>query len=241
MSIYANNIFYVYAYLRSKDSSIAPKGTPYYIGKGSNGRAYKKDHGKLPVPKDKSYIVFLESNLFENRAFYIEKFLIACYGRIDIGTGILRNRTDGGDGASGRIVSEETKAKMSIALKGENNPMYGKHHSKESKEKVSIALKGENNHMYGKQHTNETKAKISAAKKGIYYPTPRSEESKAKQSAAMKGHICSVETRKKISITNKNMPLVICPHCGKEGKGSTMIRWHFNNCNVYGSSQQHHA
>ena len=29
------SIYYVYAYLRSKDSTIAPKGTPYYIGKGS--------------------------------------------------------------------------------------------------------------------------------------------------------------------------------------------------------------
>ena len=25
-------------------------------------------------------------------------------------------------------------------------------------------------------------------------------------------------------------PTLICPHCGKEGKGSAMYKWHFNNC-----------
>ena len=32
--------------------------------------------------------------------------------------------------------SEETKEKMSIAKRGRNNPMLGKHHTKEAKEKI---------------------------------------------------------------------------------------------------------
>ncbi|HET8688708.1 MAG TPA: hypothetical protein VFM18_18995 [Methanosarcina sp.] len=51
------NIYYVYAYLR-KDN------TPYYIGKGKNGRAYQNHITHRP-PKDKSKIVFLETNLTE--------------------------------------------------------------------------------------------------------------------------------------------------------------------------------
>jgi hypothetical protein len=197
------SIYYVYAYLRSKDSSIALKGTPYYIGKGSNGRAYSKHH-TINLPKDKSNIVILEYNLSENKAFYIEKFLIVCYGRIDIGTGILRNRTDGGEGSSGLVHSSESKMKMSDANKGENNPMYGKtgenapnygkQFSEEHRIKMSVAQKGEKSPNYGKRHSMETRAKMSAAKKG------------------------------------KIHPMVECPYCGKQGSGSNMKRWHFDNC-----------
>lgn len=50
-------------------------------------------------------------------------------------------------GQNGRIVSEESKRKMSIARKGKNHPLYGKHHSKETKRKLSEAKQGENNPM----------------------------------------------------------------------------------------------
>jgi hypothetical protein len=50
------SIYYIYAYLRSKDSPTAIAGTPYYIGKGK-GRRVISNHGKTPVPTDRSKIV----------------------------------------------------------------------------------------------------------------------------------------------------------------------------------------
>ena len=36
----------------------------------------------------------------------------------------------------------------------------------------------------------------------------------------------------KMKITMANLPILICPHCKLEGKGSNMKRWHFDNCKL---------
>ncbi len=85
--------FYTYAYLREDNS-------PYYVGKGSGYRAYVRRGRTIKPPKDRNKIVFLRTGLTEDEAFHWEKFYIKHYGRMDVGTGILRNLTDGGEGTS---------------------------------------------------------------------------------------------------------------------------------------------
>jgi hypothetical protein len=104
-------IYYIYAYLRSEDSNTAKAGTPYYIGKGKDNRAYTK-HRQTPVPKDKSNIIIMEANLTELGAFALERRYISWYGRKSKADGILVNIQDGGYGESGYKHTDLTKSKM---------------------------------------------------------------------------------------------------------------------------------
>ena len=217
-------MFYVYAYLRKEDL------TPYYIGKGQNKRAVGKDHSVV-VPKDLYRIVFLETNLTELGAFALERRYIRWYGRKDLGTGILRNKTDGGDGATGIIpwnlnkktgsfLTDAGKKKVSKANKGipKNHgdkisaALKGKPKSEEHKKKLSEAGRGnvpwnkgktgvQASSRKGVRVSDEVRAKMSASHKG----KTNTEEQKAKISAKLKGRVMSEETRKKMSEARKKL------------------------------------
>ena len=99
--------FYVYHWLRED-------GTPYYVGKGQTNRAFEKRRTYRP-PVDR--IKIIAKNLTEQEAHQLEVKEILKYGRKDLGTGILRNKTEGGDG---HVPGPETRLKLSEALKGKN-------------------------------------------------------------------------------------------------------------------------
>jgi hypothetical protein len=118
-------IFYTYAYLRID-------GTPYYIGKGKGNRAWGRHQKWLPKPKDNTRILILKKDLTEEESFRHEIYMISVFGRKDLGTGILHNRTNGGEGSSGQVVGPITRQKRS-----ENAKKIHKRRSKEERKALS--------------------------------------------------------------------------------------------------------
>jgi hypothetical protein len=174
------SIYYTYAWLRLD-------GTPYYIGKGSHNRAFDKRRKYRPSP---DRILILKKNLTEEEAFKHEIYMISIFGRKDIGTGILRNRTNGGEGVKGHRHTEESKkligdaqrgplnrnygkpeaAKHIVGLRGENSPNWGRKRMPETRNKMSEVKLGEKNPMYGiKGKENHSSKLVRCGETGVIY------------------------------------------------------------------------
>lgn len=103
------------------------KGTPFYIGKGSKyralnhfGNSYKKDNpwktNVIEKYQDDVEVIILTTHEKEIDAFTTEAYLIKFYGLRTKG-GLLVNLTDGGEGTSGAVVTEEMKIKRGNGIR----------------------------------------------------------------------------------------------------------------------------
>jgi hypothetical protein len=159
-----SQVFYTYLWLREN-------GTPYYVGKGTGRRGCRSQAHGVHCPTDKNRILIQEFPS-ETDAFEAEKFFISYYGRIDLGTGCLRNLTDGGEGTANpdegtrrkirearakQIFSEETRQKLSLASKGRKYP-------KEFGQAIRKRQMGNKNGIGAR--SIETRIKISLGKRG---------------------------------------------------------------------------
>jgi len=190
--------FYVYLWLRSKDSDRGPRLSPYYVGKGQGNRWIGTTGRAVNRPVDKSYIVFVQEGLTEQEAFDLEKYCIALYGRIDNQTGILHNKTDGGEGASGMIVSEWQRQNIASVHRG-------KPKSPEQRVKMSRSQKG-------RRLTREHRQKLTEAWKTRSHDM--TEDQKDKLSKALKGQKKSDETRRKMSTGSARFEYELVSPCG---------------------------
>lgn len=157
--------FYIYLHVTKDDK------TPFYIGKGKNKRCFdtynRNDWWVNIVNKHDYLILILEINLSEEISYEKEKYWISYFGRKQFKNGgTLVNLTDGGEGVSGKIYTEEEKEKKSKYFKlhpeiwssginrekyfgkqlfGEDNPNFGNKYEKNplSKPVVKLSLNGD--------------------------------------------------------------------------------------------------
>lgn len=127
------NDFYVYEHWRTDLTQC------FYVGKGTGKRArvmynrnrhHKAIQSKLADAGLDVEIVIVQDGLTEDEAIALEISTIARYGMDK-----LANLTSGGEGLPGKIVSLETRQKMSEAHKGKVN-------SPEARRKISEANRG---------------------------------------------------------------------------------------------------
>jgi group I intron endonuclease len=189
----------------------------FYVGIGrDNKRPHSKSRRNIIwkniVNKHGYTVEILHEDLSFDECKEIERELISIHGRKDLGTGILCNLTDGGDGVVGYIhsdvskrnmsesklnMSDETKRRMSDSKTGEKNHFYGKTHSEETKIKMIDSKTGEKNHFYGKTHSEETKRRMSEVSKG----KKLSDETKRKMTESKLN--MSDETKRKMGESRK--------------------------------------
>jgi hypothetical protein len=126
---------YVYVWFREC-------GKPFYVGVGRNNRyksLIRRNPHTLNVVRALGGIENVRKTIYYVDSWesgcQLEKLLIAKYGRSDVGTGILTNMTDGGEGTINKIVTEKVRTAVSAANKK-------RIWSPASKKKTSDAMKG---------------------------------------------------------------------------------------------------
>ena len=211
-------------------------GEVFYIGIGkSERRAYDKTRRYKPwkdfVKNHEYEVEITHKDIILEEAVSIEKYLIAFYGRRDLGQGPLVNMTDGGEGV--KNLSKESRSKMAVnkGMFGELNYFYGKKHNGDLS-RFGIQNIGKEPAIKGKKHTEESKKKMSESRKG----KKLSEEQKIKIGNSVKGKLAGdkhpmynlpAHNRKSLICKESNMIFESCEKAANYCRvsSSTITRW----------------
>ena len=190
-------MYYTYGHYKADSKEL------FYIGKGKGNRSHEKDSRSdywQNIVKKYGYTVEIFAEWeSEKDAFIHERFLIDCFKDLTS----LCNLTNGGDGCSGYIWTDEQKAKLKLRTPTRLGAVL----SEKTRKQISLSQLGISRGPHSKEHSE----KISLAHKG-----------KVKS----KEHIAKITKRLKKEAQVK----LTCPHCGLESNGPAMKRWHFSNC-----------
>lgn len=159
---------YVYRHIRED------KNHPFYIGIGSDSE-YKRASSHSGrnkywvniIKKTNWYFEIMIDDISWELACEKEKEFISIYGRVNKKNGILCNLTDGGEGALGTVVSEETRKKISEKAKGKVAHNKGKKMPEHQIEILRKINKGRPSWNKGKKMSEEARRKNSLSKKGL--------------------------------------------------------------------------
>jgi len=181
--------FYVYLHRRVTD------GRVFYVGKGSGPRAWvwnnrnpywvntKRKHG---LEVEIALCDLTEANAFSEEKRLIEE--LRALGEP------LTNMTDGGEGMSGYVYTDEHRAAISAASKG--------------RVRSTEAIERWRQARAGWKHSDDTRAKLSEILSGRVMGPP-TEETRAKISSSNTGKKHSAETRAKISKNRSGIPAAL--------------------------------
>lgn len=179
MSLLSQGSKVVYRHRRNDDNSV------FYVGLGEKYRPYNKNkrnsYWKNIVSKCGYSIEILAENLSLEDAADLEMLLIKEYGRKNIGTGILCNMTDGGEGIAD--FTPKVRKEISERRKGVRTIPVGMVRNAEWCRKISESKKGKVSAFKGRKHTEKTKAIIKQKRALQVF----SEESLKKKSLSMMG------------------------------------------------------
>lgn len=187
----------------------ADKSRLFYIGKGKKNRMYESDSRSQywhNIVEKHGLHVELLSRWGTEQEAFIHEKFLISCFRE---LSEICNLTDGGEGCSGYVWTKEQKNK----------------------------LKGRLPHNAGKQWSEDVKNKISKAQKNCARGS-HSKEHSEKIAKALSGKVKSSKHLQKMSENGKLQGKILrtCPHCGHQGCGVNIFRWHFDYCKHKGKA-----
>lgn len=207
-----------------------------YYGSGILIKKALKKYGKSSFTKE----IIFETNELEDLQRFEKEIIYEYQDKFE-----LYNVAEGGQTGHWTQFKSEEELKDIRDRQRQSLIEYYKEHDSPTKgmkfeygPKISEALKGKkqspevvqkrNRANTGKRRTCEQKENISNAIKEAY-SNGFTEQHRASLSESLTGRNLSESHKEKL---RKPKPLMICPQCGKKGKGPVMYRHHFDNCKL---------